>query len=224
MDPVNRPLRQRRAELTESAILDASRSLFRQRGYAGTTIEQVAAEAGTATSTVYAVFGNKRELLAQLRWRAVKAADIPDIESLVPSGAPPAERLSLLASTFRRLYEAANDVFVVQRAAADADPEIATNWSAARRDRRAHLERILKPAAPFFSPGRSLERVADIVDALLEFHLYEEFVVRDGWSADEYEQWLRDTLVAQVLVSARETVQARRGGEPPNRGAPGSRP
>ncbi|MFN2464587.1 MAG: TetR/AcrR family transcriptional regulator [Candidatus Dormibacteria bacterium] len=201
MDVVNRSLRQRRADLTESAILEAARSLFRLRGYAGTTIEQVAAEAGTATSTVYAVFGNKREVLAQLRWRAVKAADIPDIEAIVPPGAPAAERLRLLAGAFRRLYEAANDVFVVQRAAADADPEIAANWSAARSDRRAHLERILIPAAPSFSSGRSLRRAADIVDALLEFHLYEELVVRDGWSADEYEEWLGDTLVAQVLVS-----------------------
>ena len=43
--------------------------------------------------------------------------------------------------------------------------------------------------------------MADIVDALLEFHLYEELAVRDRWSADVYEQWFRDTLIAQVLVA-----------------------
>jgi len=47
-------------------MLAASRLLFLQRGYAGTTTEVVAEEAGVSPRTVLAAFGSKRGILAEL--------------------------------------------------------------------------------------------------------------------------------------------------------------
>src|SRR5690242_3319105 len=46
-----------------SAILDAARDLFTQKGYEETTIAEVAHAAGVAVGTVYLYFRNKHEIL-----------------------------------------------------------------------------------------------------------------------------------------------------------------
>jgi len=185
--------------MTKGLILQAARSLFRAQGYVATSIEQIAAEAGTGVSTIYAVFGNKRELLVQLRWRAVQAAGLPDIESSIPAGAPAKQTLALLAARFRRVYESAADILAVQRAALDSDPELAANWEQASRDRRAHMDRLLQPLLSELRPELSPRQATDLIEALLGFGLYQELVNQDGWLPAEYEEWLSRTLAEQLL-------------------------
>jgi TetR/AcrR family transcriptional regulator of autoinduction and epiphytic fitness len=60
------PRRQEQARQTRRAILDAAAKLFVEPGYAATPLTAVAAEAGVAVQTVYAVFGSKRQLLSDL--------------------------------------------------------------------------------------------------------------------------------------------------------------
>lgn len=47
-------------------MLAAAESLFVADGYAATTIAAIAEKADVAVQTVYAVFGNKRAILAEL--------------------------------------------------------------------------------------------------------------------------------------------------------------
>ena len=62
----NSKRRQAQARETRRQITEAARMLFTERGYSGATIEAIAQEAGVATETVYAVFGNKRAILVHL--------------------------------------------------------------------------------------------------------------------------------------------------------------
>ena len=55
--PYRSRLRTEQAAQTRLRILEASGSLFAERGYAATTIDAVAAQAGVAADTVYAIFG-----------------------------------------------------------------------------------------------------------------------------------------------------------------------
>ena len=57
------PLRVRQAAETRQTVLVAATRLFTERGWAGTTLAAVAAEAGTAVETVYSAFGSKSGLL-----------------------------------------------------------------------------------------------------------------------------------------------------------------
>jgi len=61
----NSSRRKEQALQTRRQIVEAARSLFIARGYAGATIEAIAQEAGVAPETVYAAFGNKRAILAK---------------------------------------------------------------------------------------------------------------------------------------------------------------
>src|SRR5688572_6493673 len=60
------PLRQRKAQLTRDEILRAARRLFAERGYARTSVRDIAEAAGVSAQTVYDSIGSKQELVARL--------------------------------------------------------------------------------------------------------------------------------------------------------------
>src|SRR5580700_1072542 len=69
--------RQEQAEATRQAILDAARTLFIERGYAGTTVADIAAAARVAVPTVYVSVGTKPEILGELRKMIPVDAGVP---------------------------------------------------------------------------------------------------------------------------------------------------
>ena len=71
------PKRTEQAKATRRAILEAAQRLFLSNGYGTTSIRMIAEEAGVAVQTVYAVFGNKRQLVIELLENAVKGDDEP---------------------------------------------------------------------------------------------------------------------------------------------------
>lgn len=62
--PLGRRGRWRSGAESRQRILDAARALFRERGYAGTTVRAVAAEAGVDSAMVFYFFGTKQGLFA----------------------------------------------------------------------------------------------------------------------------------------------------------------
>src|ERR1700704_4840988 len=60
------PLRDEQAARTRTRILDAASELFLERGYARTTMKDIADLAGVARDTVHAVFGSKARVLTAL--------------------------------------------------------------------------------------------------------------------------------------------------------------
>lgn len=63
--------RRRKGELTAERILDAAEALFAERGYAGTTLRDVAAEVGLRTPSLYNHFPNKESLYAAVLERGI---------------------------------------------------------------------------------------------------------------------------------------------------------
>jgi AcrR family transcriptional regulator len=60
---------------TRTALLEAARALIREKGYARTTLEEVAERAGMSTGAIYGNFKNRDELfiaLGQKYWAPVK--------------------------------------------------------------------------------------------------------------------------------------------------------
>src|SRR3954466_12370449 len=79
-------------ERTRAALLEAARTLIRERGYEQTTLEAVAKRAGMTTGAIYGNFKNREELFAalgQTYW--------PDIKPKVKPRASFAEIMHALA-------------------------------------------------------------------------------------------------------------------------------
>jgi len=59
-------MRERQAELSRSEILLSARRLFAERGFARTSVRDIAQAAGVSTQTVYNSFGSKQAVVARL--------------------------------------------------------------------------------------------------------------------------------------------------------------
>lgn len=71
------PVRRAKAARTRAAIMTAARESFETRGWQGTTMREIAASAGVAVETVYAMVGSKAEILIRLVDVAVVGDDEP---------------------------------------------------------------------------------------------------------------------------------------------------
>src|SRR5688500_6896750 len=87
--------RETQAQQTRAGIADAARRLFLARGWAATTVRDVAREAGVSVPTVYAAYGNKAGLTRALADSADLAADAPRmLAELADPAADPVRQLA----------------------------------------------------------------------------------------------------------------------------------
>ena len=191
--------RQRQALQTRRLIVDAARRLFLERGYGVTTMEAIAGEAGVAVSTVYAAFKNKRAVLREIRmdWHAKTHAR--EINEQAASQPDPERRLQMVAHANRRQWELGAGLVAIYQGAAAADREAAAELEEALRGRRSALDRIVEGLEETLRPGLDASSAAAILRALCRAEVYQELVEESGWSPDEYESWLGESLKRQLL-------------------------
>lgn len=95
-----------RSTLTREEVLDAAASLVKQHGPAALTMRKLAAELGTAVTSIYWHVGNRESLLDALVRRTVEemGAILPGTPSggTPPAGRTPADRILSVARTLRR--------------------------------------------------------------------------------------------------------------------------
>ena len=120
------PTRRAQAEETRRAIASAARELFLERGWAGTRVRDVAAQAGVSEPSVYAVYGNKAGLAMALLDSLDDAADpMRMMRELDEAKGDPARQLAVLTEFDRRLFEQGGDAITVIREAGRTKPELA---------------------------------------------------------------------------------------------------
>src|SRR5688572_29166545 len=125
--PMTTPVRRQRTEVTRQAIRDAARRLFPERGFAGTSVHQLAAEAGVALRTIYLAFGSKQGVLLDLVLAiGIEAGLAEEAPNLGPDVTDPRRLIASLARYRRNLYERGGDVIRMLREGAATDPELKT--------------------------------------------------------------------------------------------------
>ena len=203
----NSARRQAQARETRRQILEAARRLFATRGYVGTTMEALAAEAGVAVETVYATFGSKRAVLARLVDISVGGDErpIPILERSEPQRmrAEPDQRrqLRLFAAGIREIMERVGPLFGVMRGAAATEPEIAEllrGLLVARRQAMGMVVQWLEHNGPLRA-GLSADEAADTLWTLSSAEVHQLLTEDRGWAGERYERWLGDTLIALLL-------------------------
>ena len=130
---------QRRAE-TERRLVESASALFVERGYAGTTLADVAEHADIAPRTLYLHFPTKAELLL----RCIGIAIAGDAEPIALADRPAMaeamtaatfdERLRLMASLTASLMERTGPLLDVAFQAAPSEPSIAAAAAAGRAE------------------------------------------------------------------------------------------
>lgn len=203
----NSTRRQAQARQTRQQIADAARTLFTQRGYAGATIDSIAEEAGVAVKTVYAVFGNKRTILAHLLNIAVGGDDAPtpilkrpDPQAMFRES-DPRQQLEMMARGITTIMERAAPVFEIMRVAAKTEPDIAELLQNILKERWQNVEIAMQHVAAngAWREGITTAQAADIVWILTSAEVFLLLTVDRGWSKDHYVEWLVDSMIRLLL-------------------------
>ena len=196
--------REAQAAATRRSILDAAYALFVADGYAATTLRSVAAQAGVAVQTVFAVFGSKRELLRQVIEQAIMGDEsLPVNENAgamaIAAEPDPRQRAAMDAAMSRAIVERIGPIVRVAREAAASDPELARlldTIKAARREEMVAAARVL--AGP---GGKRPEReeIAATLYVLYSPDVADMLMGDYGWSPARYERWLAEMIYKTVL-------------------------
>ena len=185
--------RQARARATRERITTSARRLFRQDGYAATSIEAIARAAGVATPTVYAAFRSKRGILLALLGLIEQDAYVSAMSAEIAEAAgDPDVQLGLLTAFHRRLFERGADLFQIVRDAGSAETDIAELWTEGEGRRRAGEAAIVHGWAEggVLRPGLSEGEALDVLWSMTGPDFYRLLVWDCGWSPARYESWL----------------------------------
>jgi AcrR family transcriptional regulator len=203
------PRREDAAAATRAAILDGARDLFITRGYAATTVPEIARAARVATQTVYASTGGKAAMFAELLQPAINDPTAAQAMTEARQATDPERVLTLCAAAARCGQERYWDIVsglmrrppddeLAQRAIANvADKCLAALTVIAQR--LADLDAL----RPGISPGRA----ADMLWFFFGPNAWYSLVGDRGWTFDQAEQWLLAAARRDLL-----TEPARRPG------------
>src|SRR3954447_18842744 len=159
------------ARRTRQAIVATASELFVERGYAATSLADIATAAGVARPTVFATFGSKAALLRQVLDQALAGDDEPVPVASRPWFAPvwqaraPAAVLDAYATVCTLIGERAAAVFEAVRRAADDAPEAAELWATLQQNRQAGARMVLEHARRVgdLRAGLDMERAVDVL-------------------------------------------------------------
>jgi AcrR family transcriptional regulator len=202
--PYRSERRRESAERTRQRILDAAGARFVERGYAGTTIAAIAADASTAAETVYATFGSKVALLGELVREAARGdgkAEILEQEGpqRVAAETDQREQLRLFAEDVAARLERVGPLLRVLASAAASEPALAELYHGLHEARLRNL-RTLPAALARNGPLRvDEETAADTIWALASPEAHGLLTGVHGWPRERYTAWLADSLAAVML-------------------------
>lgn len=189
------------AALTKGRILEAAKKLFQTDGFEFVTIEKIAKEAGVSAPTIYSLFQSKRGLLRSLMDEALPTEQFLALVEKGKGEKSAKKRLAISAQIARQIYDAERSQMDLFRGAAVLAPEFKELEEERERRRYTRQESTIVQMGEegVLAKGLTVTRARDILWAFTGRDLYRMFVVEKGWSSDEYEEWLAQILIKNIL-------------------------
>jgi len=201
-------VRAEQSRATRQRVLDAARALFLRRGYAGTTVESIAARAQVSVQTVYNTVGGKAAVLKAV-YDVMLAGDadpVPMIDR--PTGRAmraaddPRECLALYARMSREIYERIGPLVpILLTEGAAGDREVRGFIDTIENERAIGTAGVARHVADRFGlrEGLGVEEAADVLWTLTSPDVTHRLVRRRGWPLDRFERWLGEVMADALL-------------------------
>ena len=194
--------RQRRQRVAEAAL-----RLFLERGYAGTTVEAIAARAHVAPATIYQAFGTKQAVLARVLDVTVAGDAGPDAlldrdwVSEARQHPDPRRRLAVVVAHASEVAARTAPIKQVMRDAAAADPAVRQMLREDHQRRyltqQALVDIVIGPGTPRM--GRDRENAVASFYALVNSDGYQLLAEQLGWDQARWQRWLVSVLGHELL-------------------------
>ena len=217
--PYASPRRQAQAEATRRDILSAAQQLFETNGYPGTTVADIAKEAGVALKTVYLAFQTKSALLRTL-WNVLLRGDESDRPiaerdwyRAVLEEKDPERKLRLNAHNSAKGKQRISAILEVIRAAAAVDADVAALWQRIQSDYHMNQQAIVERlhGRGDLRPELDVSEATDILWTINHPNTWQLLVVERGWTPEQYERWTGGLACAQLL-RPKQAPKRRRAG------------
>jgi AcrR family transcriptional regulator len=166
------------------------------------TIDAIAQEAQVAAQTVYAVFGSKTRILAELLDQTSFGPDYQELVRQARETVEPVARLHFAARIARQVHDTQSPAFDLLRGAGVVAPDLA-QLEKEREDRRYGMQEgvvICLSRSGRLRAGLDFASARDVLWSLTGRELYRMLVRERNWPSQAYEDWLAETLVAALLV------------------------
>ncbi|WP_086842429.1 TetR/AcrR family transcriptional regulator [Amycolatopsis kentuckyensis] len=194
------PVREARARRTRAHVVATAGKLFAARGYAGTSMRQIAAEAGVSLETVTQAGRKPQLLLAAFRDGFAGDPDAMDLDAVAgPAG--PAD-LPAVVSRVAAGMRASLPIWRAFTTAAAADAEVAAVRAELAVVRRADIAGRLV-AAGLAPGGEAIGRLADAIGLIMSHEAYDHLTAVCGWGHEEYVEWAAMAVQAQLTLDWR---------------------
>jgi AcrR family transcriptional regulator len=206
----NSTLRSEQAASTRQRILDAAAVCFARSGYVGTSLADIAGEAGVSVETVK-LSGPKRELLLRAFEQAFSGSEGREsiaerdvgreVGSVADNDAFLAEYVHIAAEANRRT----SGLWASFLSAASSDPLVRESLDEMLGRRRIDFRAAVSEFERRGMLGPSItderrDELADAMSFLVSPESHEQLVGQSGWTMERYEAWLRDTIRRVVLT------------------------
>ena len=197
------PLREEAARRTREAVLEAAVEVFVEVGYAGATIEQIAARAGVSRPTVFGV-GSKAQLFATARQRAATGGRVTANDEgfqqllTIPDGR---RLLTEFAAFTAAIAQRLGPLQLVLEQTAGTDPELAQLLESSQQELLECARGIVAAVAATGSLRRDVpaEAAADMLWLQIQPTNYRRLVQERGWSHRAFERWHAAAMIAALL-------------------------
>lgn len=197
--------RRERARTTRRQVLAAASRLFQERGYATTTIADVAASAGVSEIGVRKGFGTKAALLKEVFDVAIAGDDEPVAVRDRPAARDIRnepdlrEKLRLYAAQAAAGGERSAGIQLVIRNGASSDPALRELWDTLLEQRLVGMTMFAAHLAATGGLRVDADEARDVLWTCISVEVYDLLVNQRGWSLPRYADWLDRTLAASLL-------------------------
>ena len=199
--PYKSLVRERQAGDTRRRIVAAALHLLRTQGYAGMTVEAIARRAEVSAQSVYAIFKSKTGILAEILNQSTFGPEYEEAVRKALSAPDPEGRLRLTAPIARQIHDAQSATFDLLRGAGVVTPELAkleNQRECLRYERQERMILSLSEAGAL-RPDLTVQKARDILWMFTSRDVYRMLVRERGWTSQQYQDWLADTLVQSLL-------------------------
>jgi AcrR family transcriptional regulator len=200
--PYRSALREQQAEQTRELIAAAARARFLEKGWSGTSVRSVAAEAGVSEATIYAVYGSKAGLASSLIDAAEQRADVRRaVAELEQHAGDPLAQLGVLVAFDRRLYEVGGDVLRLAGEARRQHPDLAAAFDDGRRRGDTVRAKVFGGwPRTVWRADVDVEKARSVYALLVSLEAYDVATTERGWTPEQIERWWHASLAELLLA------------------------
>ncbi|MGH8642743.1 MAG: TetR/AcrR family transcriptional regulator [Burkholderiales bacterium] len=183
-------------------MLGAARTLFVRHGIDRVTIAQIAKNADVAVPTVYALYQSKAGILHELMRAAIFGQRFQAARAKFEGVTDPVKLIALTADVATAIWKSESAELGLMRGASAFSPalrKLEQEFEEIRFEMQEARVRLLF-AQSRQKKGLEIGEARRILWMYTSRDIYRMLVHEGGWTPDQYQEWLSDTMV-RALVS-----------------------